>query len=123
MIAAAPDAAIDPWSVERALEDAVGLDLAAVHGLPPAVHGAVGLEDPAHLAPLDRGPLGQVEVLDVEGCRHAGVLVLGLDAEEAYAAAVDDLTPAQEVPPAEGEQAAVHLAQDLVDVGDGDGDG
>src|SRR3954467_8586371 len=123
MIAAAPDAAIDPWSVQRALEDPVGLHLAAVHGLHPAVHGAVGLEDPAHLAPLDGGPLGQIEVLDVERGGYAGVLVLGLDAQEAHAAAIDDLAPAQEVPPAEGQQAPVHPAQDLVDVGHGDGDG
>ena len=58
-----------------------------------------------------------VEVLDVERRRDPRVLVLGLDAEEADADAVDDPALAQEVPPAERQQPPLHLHQHLVDVG------
>ncbi len=63
---------------------------------------------------------GRVEVLDVEQRRDAGVLVLGLDAEEADPHPVDVAALAQEVPPAQRQQPPVHPAQRLVDVGDGD---
>src|SRR3954469_20809811 len=91
------------------LVDAVAPDDPAAHRLHGAVHVRVGLEDPAHLAPrLGRGR-GHVEVLDVHLRRHAGVLELRLDAEEADADAVDRGALAQEVPPAERQQPAVHL--------------
>src|SRR4051794_4875363 len=63
-------------------------DLAA-HALHGAVHGLVVLEDPAHLAAALGRLLGHVEVLAVEQAGHAGVLVLGLDAEESDAHLVD----------------------------------
>src|SRR3954453_21245298 len=66
---------------------------AAAHRLHGAVHVAVGLEDPAHLAPLLRGARRGVEVLAVQGGGHAGVLVGRLDAEEADAQGVHDLRP------------------------------
>ena len=56
----------------------------------PRFIARVGLEDPAHLAAVLRPRFGGVEVLDVELRRDARVLVLGLDAEEADAHAVDD---------------------------------
>src|SRR4051812_24108055 len=52
------------------------------HPLHGAVHGLVGLKDPARLAPGLWGLLGHVEVLAVEQPGHARVLVLGLHAEE-----------------------------------------
>src|SRR3954453_6157115 len=94
----------------------------AAHRLHRAVHVRVGLEDPAHLAPLLPDPRGGVEVLDVERRGHARVLVLRLDAEEAHAHAVDRARPAQVVPPAERQQPPVHLLEHLVDVRDRDGD-
>src|SRR3954470_977916 len=107
---------------ELALVDAVALDDPAVHRLHAAVHRPVRLEDPAHLAPLDPAARGHVEVLDVERGGDTGVLVLGLDAEEADPHAVDDLLAPQVVPPAERQDPAVHAPQDLVDVGDRDRD-
>src|SRR3954447_21410132 len=56
-------------------------DLAA-HPLHGAVHRLVRLEDPAHLAAALGRLLGHVEVLAVEQAGHAGVLPLGLDAQE-----------------------------------------
>src|SRR4051795_3478950 len=105
---------------QLALVDAVALDDPAVHRLHAAVHRPVRLEDPAHLAPLDPRPGRHVEVLDVERGGHAGVLVLGLHAQEPDPHPVDDPLAPQVVPPAERQDPALHLAQDLVDVGDGD---
>src|SRR3954465_11711799 len=87
----------------------------AAHRLHRPVHVLVGLEDPAHLAPLLRDTRGGVEMLDVERRRDPGVLVGVLDAEEAHADPVHDRRTAQEVPPAERQQAALHLHQHLVD--------
>src|SRR3954469_19237392 len=94
----------------------------AAHSLHRAVHVAVGLEDPAHLAPRATRHGRLVEVLDVQRRRHTRVLIRRLDAEETHAHAVHDLVAAQEVPPAERQQAAVHPAQHLVDVRRRDGD-
>src|SRR4051794_29837173 len=107
---------------EGALVDAIALDDPAVHRLHAAVHRPVRLEDPPHLAPLDRRARRNVEVLDVQRGGDAGVLVLGLDAEEADPHAVDDLLAPQVVPPAERQDPAVHAPQDLVDVRDRDRD-
>src|SRR3954453_6618291 len=73
----------------------------APHRLHRPVHVAVGLEDPAHLAPLLRRARGGVEMLDVQGRRDAGVLVGVLDAEEPDPHPVHDRAPPEEVPPAE----------------------
>src|SRR3954468_16712474 len=70
----------------------------AAHRLHRAVHVPVGLEDPAHLAPLLRDPRGGVEVLDVGRRGHARVLVGVLDAEEPAPDAIHDRRPPQEVP-------------------------
>src|SRR5437763_7015918 len=48
------------------------------------------------------------------------MLVLRLHAQEADPAAIHDPPPAQEVPPAEGQDAALHALQHLVDVRNGD---
>src|SRR3954454_17682454 len=47
----------------------------AAHRFHRAVHVAVSLEDPAHIAPLLRNPRRGVEVLDVQRRRHARVLI------------------------------------------------
>src|SRR3954451_25043632 len=72
----------------------------AAHRLHRAVHVLVGLEDPAHLAPLLRDARGGVEVLDVRRRRDPGGRVGVLDAGEAAPPAVHDRAPPQEVPPA-----------------------
>src|SRR4051794_4025769 len=87
---------------------------AAPHGLHRAVHVLVGLEDPAHLAPLLRVPRGGVEMLDIQRRRDPRVLVGVLDAEEPDPHPVHDRAPPEEVPPAERQQAPVHLHQHLV---------
>src|SRR5687768_5126286 len=87
--------------------DPEAADDAPAHRLHRAVHVAVGLEDPAHLAPLEPRHGGLVEVLDVHRSRDPGVLELRLYAEEAHPHAVHDPLAAQEVPPAERQQAAV----------------
>src|SRR4051812_1262508 len=51
---------------EDLLVDAVAAHDAPAHRLHGLVHVAVGLEDPAHLAPLLGRAGGRVEVLDVE---------------------------------------------------------
>src|SRR5919106_3302956 len=51
--------------------DPEAADDPSAHRLHRAVHVAVGLEDPAHLAPLLRRRGGHVEVLDVERGGHA----------------------------------------------------
>src|SRR5688572_5047644 len=63
--------------------DPEAADDAPAHRLHRAVHVAVGLQDPAHLAPLLRRHIRHVEVLDVHRRGHAGVLELRFDAEEA----------------------------------------
>src|SRR3954470_6733073 len=68
--------------------DPEAADDAPAHRLHRAVHVAVGLEDPAHLAPLLRHARRGVEVLDVQRRRHARVLIGRLDAEEAHAHAI-----------------------------------
>jgi hypothetical protein len=77
-------------AAEGALVHAIRLDDASAHHLHPAVHGVVGLEDPAHLAALlARVTRGGLEVLHIQERRHAGVLELRLDAEEPDPDAVD----------------------------------
>src|SRR3954463_3327800 len=63
---------------EPALVEPVALDDLTAHRLQPAVHAAVGGEDPARLAALERRPLGEVEVLLVQQRGRAGHLVLRL---------------------------------------------
>jgi hypothetical protein len=58
-------------------------------------------------------------VLDVEPGGDAGVLILGLDAEEAHPHPVDPPPRADRLDPAEWEQPAAELRQHLVEVGDG----
>jgi hypothetical protein len=67
-------------------------------------------------SPLQLRGLGGIEVLDVEECGHASVLILGFDTEEADLQTIGDLVSAQEMPPAERQEASVHLLQDLVGV-------
>src|SRR4051812_2396710 len=74
---------------EVLLVDAVALGDLPAHPLHGAVHGLVGLEDPSHLAARLRRLLGHVEVLAVEKARHAGVLPLRLDPQEADPHLVD----------------------------------
>src|SRR3954452_20407139 len=64
---------------------------AAAHRLHRPVHVAVGLEDPAHLAPFLGHARGGVEVLDVQGRGHAGVLIGRFDAQEPDSNPVHDL--------------------------------
>src|SRR4051812_17257110 len=74
---------------EVLLVDAVALRDLPAHALHGAVHGLVGLEDPAHLATALRRLLGHVEMLAVEEPGHAGVLPLRLHAQEADPHLVD----------------------------------
>src|SRR3954466_10152569 len=111
-----------PSSMERAsllldpevlLVHPVALRDSPTHPLHGAVHGLVGLEDPAHLAALLRRLLRHVEVLPVQQRRNTGVLVLGLDAEEADSDLVDRAQLGQHADPAEREQPPVGLLERL----------
>ncbi len=104
------------------LVDPVRLDDLAAHGLHAAVHGHVGLEDPARLAAVLRRLCRHVVVAGVEAGGDAGVLVLGLDAEREDPHRVDLLAAPQRGDPAEGQEAAVELLQYLVVVGEGQRD-
>src|SRR5215211_4055983 len=102
---------------QLSLVHAVALDDAATHRLHATVHGRVGLEYPAHLAALLPRRGGHPEVLGVQAGGHAGVLGGRQYPQEAHAHAVDELPLAQEAPPAERQQPAVHARERLVHVG------
>src|SRR4051794_27825217 len=96
--------------------DAVLLDDVSAHALHGAVHRLVVLEDPAHLAAALARLLGHVEVLAVQERRHAGVLVLGLDAEEADPHLVDPRQLQQQLERPERQQPPVRPRERLVEV-------
>src|SRR2546421_6723586 len=107
---------------EETLVYAVALDDPPAHGLDPTIHGLVRLEDPARLAAILPLAGGLAVVLGVHCGGDAGVLVLGLHAQESHADAVDPWLVPEELEPAERQDAPVHALQDLVHVRDGERD-
>src|SRR4051812_678342 len=115
-----------PSSMERAslllapeglLVYPVALRDSPAHPLHGAVHGLVGLENPAHLAAALGRLLRHVEVLAVEQPGHSGVLPLRLHAEEPDPHLVDPGQLQEQLDAAERQQPAVGPLEGLVEVG------